>query len=63
MSTAATPLNAACSGAQLLRSALSKSGLPEDDERLDILNDVFLSITTTVGLLIDVPTLCESGST
>ena len=58
-----TPLNAACSGAQLLRSELSKSGLPEDDERLDILNDVFLSITTTVGLLIDVPTLCEAGST
>ena len=45
-----TPLNAAHSGMQLLQADLTMSTRPEDIERLDTLNDVALSITTTVDI-------------
>ena len=45
-----TPLNAACSGIQLLKAELSIGTQPEDIDRLDTLNDVALSITTTVDI-------------
>ena len=45
-----TPLNAAHSGMQLLQADLSMSTRPEDIDRLDTLNDVALSITTTVDI-------------
>ena len=45
-----TPLNAACSGIQLLKADLSIGTQPEDIDRLDTLNDVALSITTTVDI-------------
>ena len=45
-----TPLNAAHAGMQLLQADLSLSVRPEDIERLDTLNDVTLSITTTVDI-------------
>ena len=48
-----TPLNAAHSGMQLLQADLTMSTRPEDIERLDTLNDVALSITTTVDILND----------
>ena len=45
-----TPLNAAHSGMQLLQADLSMSTRPEDIDRFDTLNDVALSITTTVDI-------------
>ena len=48
-----TPLNAAHSGMQLLQADLTMSTRPEDIDRLDTLNDVALSITTTVDILND----------
>ena len=45
-----TPLNAAHSGMQLLQADLTMSTRPEDIDRLDTLNDVALSITTTVDI-------------
>ena len=46
-----TPLNAAHSGIQLLVNDLSKSDTLEDAERLDVVQDVALSLTTTVDIL------------
>jgi hypothetical protein len=57
-----TPLNAAHSGLQLLLSDLSLSKNPEDVDRLDTLNDVATSISTTVTWMIVVLTLDETGS-
>ena len=46
-----TPLNAAHSGIQLLVNELSRSNTIEDAERLDVVQDVALSLTTTVDIL------------
>jgi signal transduction histidine kinase len=46
-----TPLNAASAGLQVLEAELRCSAYPEDDDRLDTLRDVSLSVTTTVDIL------------